>query len=131
MSGNLNQTNLIGRLGNDPELRYTQNQTPVCNFSLATTEKFKQGDDWKEETEWHRVVVYGKAAENCNKYLRKGSSAYICGKNKTRSWENKEGFTVYTTEVIAREVQFLGSKNDNANSNDPAPQPDSSGGSPY
>jgi single-strand DNA-binding protein len=107
----INKVILIGNLGRDPELRYTQGQIPVCNFTLATTENWKDKAGQKQErTEWHRVVVWGSQAENVSKYLRKGRQVYVEGSLTTRSWEDKEGQKRNTTEVRAQTVQFLGSK---------------------
>lgn len=104
----INKVLLIGRLGQDPELKYTPSGTPVCNFSLATSENWADKSGQKQErTEWHRVVVWGKLAELCNKYLAKGRQAYIEGSLQTRSWE-KDGQKKYTTEINAKNVQFLG-----------------------
>jgi len=107
----VNKVILIGRLGSDPELRYTQSQTPVCSFRVATSERRKgQDGDWKEFTEWHSVVVWGKTGENCNQYLKKGRQVFIEGRISTRKWQDKDGRDRYTTEVIANNVQFLGEK---------------------
>jgi single-strand DNA-binding protein len=95
-------------LGADPELRYTQSQTPVATLSIATTHYKGEGENKEEQTEWHRVVVWGRQAENCNKYLSKGRSVYVEGRLQTRSWDDKSGVTRYTTEIIAQQVQFLG-----------------------
>ena len=103
-----NRVTLLGNLGQDPELRYTQNQTAVASFSLATTEYRKSADGGSQSvTDWHRVVVWGKQAENCNKYLRKGKTVFIEGKLQTRNWEDKNGQKHRTTEVVAVLVQFL------------------------
>ena len=108
----VNKAILVGNLGKDPELRYTQSGQPVANFSIATTEKWQGKDgNTEERTEWHKIVVWGKSAENCQKYLAKGSSVYIEGSLQTRKWEDKDGQERYTTEVRADRVQFLGSKN--------------------
>ena len=104
----LNKAMIIGNLGADPELRYTQEGRPVCNFSLATTEKWKDKEgNQQERTEWHKVVVWGKQAENCEKYLSKGRQAYVEGNIQTRDWEDQDGNKRYTTEIVARTVQFL------------------------
>ncbi len=105
----VNKVILIGNLGRDPELRYTQSGQAVANFNIATTDKFsdKEGNP-QERTEWHRVVVWGRQAETCAQYLSKGRSAYIEGSLQTRDWEDKEGIKRYTTEIRAQRVQFLG-----------------------
>lgn len=105
----VNKVILLGRLGQDPELKYTPGGTPVCNFSLATTEAWTDKSGQKQEkTEWHRVVVWGKLAELCNQYLAKGRQAFLEGKLQTRSWDDKDGNKRYTTEVLASTVQFVG-----------------------
>jgi single-strand DNA-binding protein len=109
----VNVVHLVGRLGQDPELRYTQGGTPVGNFSLATGRKWKDKEGKiNEETEWHKVVVWNKQAENCKEYLGKGSQAYVQGRLQTRKWEDKDGKDRWTTEVVANYVEFLDSKGD-------------------
>ncbi len=104
----LNKVMLIGNLGSDPEVRYTQGGAAVANFNIATNEKWtnKQGEP-QERTEWHKIVVWGRVAENCGKYLSKGRSVYVEGSIQTREWDDKDGNKRYTTEVNARTVQFL------------------------
>ncbi len=111
----INKVMLLGRLGNDPEVKHTPTGQAVCNFSMATSEKWtdKQGQK-QEKTEWHRVVVWGKLAEICGQYLGKGRETFIEGKIVTRAWEDKEGNKRYTTEIVANNVQFIGG-NPNAN----------------
>jgi single-strand DNA-binding protein len=111
----VNKVILVGNLGNDPELRYTGGGTPVCNFSIATTDQWtdKTSGQKKESTEWHRIVAWRKLAEICGEYLSKGRQVYIEGKLQTRSWE-KEGITRYTTEIVASDVQFLGARKKDA-----------------
>lgn len=111
MSG-VNKVILVGRLGADPEVKTVgQNQT-VARLSLATSESWTGKDGQKQErTEWHRVVVWGRQAENCAKHLSKGRQVYIEGKLQTRSWEDPQGAKRYTTEVNASQVQFLGGGN--------------------
>lgn len=106
----VNKVILVGNLGADPEKRYLGSGQPVCNLRMATTERWtdKQGNK-QERTEWHRVVVYGPQAENCEKYLSKGRQVYVEGSIRSRQWEDQQGNTRYTTEVIAQRVQFLGS----------------------
>lgn len=105
----VNKVILIGNLGADPEKRYLGSGQAVCNLRMATSERWtdKQGNK-QERTEWHRVVVYGPQAENCEKYLAKGRQVYVEGSIRTRQWEDQQGNTKYTTEVIAQRVQFLG-----------------------
>jgi len=105
----LNKVMLIGNLGRDPEIRYTTGGQAVANFTLATTEKYtNKAGDKKEDTEWHRIVAWGRLAEICGEYLTKGRMVYIEGSIKTRSWEDKEGNTKWTTEIVARNMQMLG-----------------------
>jgi single-strand DNA-binding protein len=106
----VNKVLLIGRLGQDPELKYTPSGSAVTNFSIATTESWNDKSGQKQErTEWHRIVVWGKLAELCNQYLAKGRQAFIEGALQTRSWDDQaSGQKRYTTEINARNVQFLG-----------------------
>src|ERR671934_122128 len=108
MAGSVNKVILIGNLGRDPEVRYTPSGQAVANFTVATNEAWTDKSGQKQErTEWHRVVVWGKAAENCGEYLSKGRQVYIEGRLQTREWTNKEGAKQYTTEVVANQVVFL------------------------
>lgn len=104
----LNKAMIIGNLGDDPELRYTQSGTPVANLSIATNRRWTndQGQQ-QEETEWHRIVVFGRQAENCAEYLDKGSQVYVEGRIQTREWTDQGGNDRRTTEIVARNVQFL------------------------
>jgi single-strand DNA-binding protein len=108
----INKVILIGNLGRDPEVRYTPNGNAVCNVSVATTRawKNKESGEKQEETEWHRVVFYDRLAEIAGEYLKKGRSVYVEGRLKTRKWTDKEGKEQYTTEVVATEMQMLGSR---------------------
>lgn len=109
----LNKAMIIGRLGQDPEVRYTQSNTAVANLSVATSERYKDSTgEWKENTEWHRVVAWGRLAEICQEYLKKGSQVYIEGPIQTRKWEDKDGQTRYTTEIKALTLTMLDSKGD-------------------
>lgn len=116
----VNKVILIGRLGNDPEIKTLQNDSKVANFSLATSDVWydKETGEKKEATEWHRVVVWGKKAELVEKYLQKGSEVYLEGKLKTRSWE-KDGITRYATEIVLQEyngqINFIGSRQSSQN----------------
>jgi single-strand DNA-binding protein len=106
----VNKVLLIGRLGNNPEIRYTNGGTAVANFNIATSENWNDKNGQKQErTEWHRIVVWGKLAELCEKYLAKGRQCYVEGRLQTRSWDDKDGNKRYTTEVVASSIQFLGS----------------------
>ena len=105
----VNKAILIGNLGRDPELRYTQNGQAVVNFTLATSERWTDKTGEKQErTEWHRIVAWGKTGELCAEYLSKGRNVYIEGRIQTREWEDKEGAKRWTTEINAQTVQFLG-----------------------
>lgn len=101
---------IVGNLGKDPELKYLESGQAVCNFSVATSEKWKDKDgNGQQRTEWHRINVWGKQAEACGKYLKKGSKVYLEGKIKTREWE-KDGQKHYATEIHALDVKFLSEK---------------------
>jgi len=109
----VNKVILVGRLGRDPELRYTQGGQAVANFTLATNEYFNNRDGERQErTEWHRVVTWGKQAEFCSNYLSKGRQIYVEGRLQTREWEDKAGEKRRTTEIVAMTVQALGSRGD-------------------
>ena len=107
----VNKVILVGNLGRDPELRYIPSGQAVANFTLATNDRWrdKEGNN-QERTEWHRIVVWGKSAENCAQYLQKGRSVYVEGRLQTREWEDKDGNKRQTTETIAQTVQFLGGR---------------------
>ena len=122
----VNKVLVLGRLGKDPEVRYLQDGKAVANFSVATSEEWKDKatGEKKERVEWHRIVVFGRLAEICGEYLKKGSQAYFEGKNQTRSWE-KDGVTHYTTEIIVQNMQML----DRASDTQPSgPRSDDQGG---
>lgn len=107
----LNRVMIIGRLGADPELRYTQGGQAVCSLRIATDESYTDRNGNRvESTEWHRVVAFQRAAENCNQYLSKGSLVYVEGKLATRKWTDQNGQERYTTEIRADRVQFLDRK---------------------
>jgi len=107
----VNKVLLIGNLGQDPEVKFLPNGNAVCNFSIATTEKWKRKDGSdNEKTEWHRIVIFGKLAEIAGQYLKKGKQVYIEGKIQTRQWEDKDGNKRYTTEIIANQMTMLGGK---------------------
>ena len=109
-SNDLNRCEFIGRLGRDPEVRYSASGDAVCNFSIAVGYKYGE----KESTEWVRIVTFKKLAGICGDFLRKGSQVYIAGRMTTRKWQNKDGVDQYTTEVIADQMQMLGGKSDDA-----------------
>ncbi|MGE4543386.1 MAG: single-stranded DNA-binding protein [Pedobacter sp.] len=105
----VNKVILVGNLGKDPELRYTASGTAVANFSLATTERYKDRDgNSQEKTEWHNIVVWRQLAEICGKYLTKGKQIYIEGKIQTRSYDDRDGNKRYITEIVVDQMQMLG-----------------------
>lgn len=106
----LNKVQIIGRLGKDPELRYTSNGVAVATLSVATNSRYKDGEEWKDQTEWHRVVLWERTAEVAGEYLKKGSQVYIEGRLQTRSYDDKEGVKRYTTEIVGRDLILLGGK---------------------
>ena len=107
----VNKVILVGRLGQDPDVRYMPNETAVCNFSIATSRSYKDKAGEKvEQTEWHRIVMFGKLAEIAKEYLKKGSQVFLEGRLQTRKWQTKEGQDRYTTEVVADSMQMLGGK---------------------
>jgi len=112
MARGVNKVILVGNLGKDPEVRYMSNGNAVCNVTLATSEswKDKQTGEQKDKTEWHTIVFYRRLAEIAGEYLKKGSQVYIEGKLQTRKWQDKSGNDRYTTEIIASEMQMLGSR---------------------
>ena len=121
MSG-VNKAIIIGNLGNDPEVRYLPNGDAVANFTVATSEtwKDKQSGEKKEATEWHRCVAFRKQAEIIEQYLKKGSKVFVEGKLQTRSWE-QDGVKKYSTEIVVKEFQFLDSRSETGNSREQAP----------
>lgn len=113
----LNKAMVIGRLGADPDVRYTQSNTAVATMSVATTERYKdRNGELQENTEWHRIVAWGRLAEICQQYLKKGSLVYFEGPIQTREWEDKEGQKRYTTEIKALNMQMLDSRGDSGGS---------------
>lgn len=122
----INKAIIVGNLGQDPEIRYTQDGTAVTTFRVATSENWtdKQTGEKRERTEWHRIVAWRRLGEICGQYLSKGRQVYVEGKLQTRSWE-QDGVTRYTTEIVANTVQFLGNRDDSGG----RPRPAGSGGS--
>lgn len=122
----LNKATIIGNLGKDPEVRFTPGGQAVANFTVATNEKWKDkgSGEAQERTEWHRIVVWGKQAESCGQYLKKGRSVYVEGRIQTREWTNKEGQKQYTTEINASQVLFLGGKGESGTASESAPLSD-------
>lgn len=113
MSGSINKVILIGRLGKDPEVKYTPNGAPVAKFSLATDEAFKdRSGEQQKRTEWHNIVAWNKLAEICGEYLTKGKQVYIEGSIRSRQWEDQSGNKRTSYEIVARDMKMLGSKAD-------------------
>jgi single-strand DNA-binding protein len=112
MARGVNKAIILGSLGQDPDIRYTAGGAAVANISIATNEQWKdkESGEMQERTEWHRVVFFGRLAEIVGEYLRKGSQVYVEGRIQTRKWQDKEGKDRYTTEIVANEMQMLGSK---------------------
>ena len=126
MSKGVNKAIIIGNLGKDPDVRYTQSGTAVANFSVATSESWKdqQTGDKQEQTEWHNIVIWGKLAEIAGEYLKKGSKVFLMGKLQTRKWKDKEGNDKYTTEIVANEMQMLdGVQQSSASNNNERAEP--------
>jgi single-strand DNA-binding protein len=113
----VNKAILIGRLGADPEVRYTNTGTPVATFNMATSFNFtNKNGERTDKTEWHRIVAFGKLGEICGEYLAKGKQVYIEGRLQTREWEDREGNKRRTTEIVAQSMQMLGSAGDQVRS---------------
>ena len=111
MARGINKVILVGNIGKDPETRYMPNGKAVTNFSVATSESWKDANgDKQERTEWHNVVLFEKLAEIAAEYLHKGSQVYIEGSLRTRKWQDKEGKDRYTTEIVGRDMQMLGGR---------------------
>jgi single-strand DNA-binding protein len=106
----VNKVIIVGNLGRDPEIKYTQSNVPVANFSVATSEswKDKNSGEWQEKTEWHRVVAWRHLAERAERYLKKGKQVYVEGRLETRKWTGQDGVEKYTTEIIADQLMLLG-----------------------
>lgn len=118
MASGINKVILIGRLGKDPEVRYTTSGGAVTNFTMATSESWTdKGGQKQERTEWHRIVVWGKLGELCGQYLAKGRQAFVEGRLQTREWQDKDNNKRYTTEIVAMNVQFLGGAGERAGAN--------------
>lgn len=112
MARGINKVILVGNLGKDPEIRYTASGAAIANITIATTESWrdKQSGEKQEKTEWHRVVFFSRLAEIVGEYLKKGSQVYVEGRLQTRKWQDKSGQDRYTTEIVANEMQMLGSR---------------------
>ena len=112
MARGVNKVILIGNLGKDPEIRHTKDGTAVASFSLATTWASSRDGETNEHTEWHRIVAWRRLAEICGEYLHKGKQVYIEGYLQTKEWEDRDGNTRYTTEIVAQNMQMLGGRGD-------------------
>ena len=112
MARGVNKAIIVGTLGQDPEVRYTANGSPVANLRVATNESWKdrQTGEQQERTEWHSIVMFGRLAEIAQQYLKKGSQAYFEGRIQTRKWQDQSGNDRYTTEIVANEMQMLGGR---------------------
>ena len=134
MARGVNKAIIVGNLGQDPEVRYTASGTAVTNVSVATTDSWKdrQSGEQKERTEWHRVVFFSPLAEIAAEYLKKGSQVYIEGRIQTEKWQDKDGNDRWTTKIVARDMNMLGSRGGGDIQGGPAPDsssaPESSGG---
>ena len=117
MARGLNKVMLIGNLGNDPEIRHTNNGMAVATLSLATAESWKdrESGEMRDKTEWHRVVYFGRVAEVAEQYLKKGSQIYVEGRIQTRKWQDRDGNDRYTTEIVGNDMQMLGGSRRNDN----------------
>ena len=122
MARGVNKVILIGNLGNDPDIRYTASGAAVANITLATAESWrdKESGEQQERTEWHRIVFFSRLAEIVGEYLRKGSQIYVEGRLQTRKWQDKEGHDRYTTEIVANEMQMLGSRSGGSSNYEPS-----------
>jgi len=130
MGKSINKVILVGRLGRDPEMKYTSGGTPFCRFSIATDDNWtdKGSGEKQERTEWHSIVVWDRLAEICNQYLTKGRLVYIEGSLQTREWDDKEGVKRKTTEVRARDMVMLGGGGSGGEGGSMPSRPDSGGG---
>lgn len=125
MARGINKVILVGQLGRDPEVRYTQAGKAVANLSIATSEQWKdkQTGEKKESTEWHRVIMWGRLGEIAGEYLSKGAQVYVEGKLQTRKWQDQSGQDRYTTEILANQMQMLGGGNSGGQSPGKSGQP--------
>ena len=126
----VNKAIIVGNLGKDPEMRYMPSGDAICNFSVATTDSWKDKNGEKQEkTEWHRISMFGKLAEIAGEYLKKGSQVYLEGRLQTRKWQDKDGHERYTTEIVADRMQMLGSRSGGGNSFEVVDKPAGGGSS--
>lgn len=112
----VNKVFLIGNLGKDPDVKFTPSGVQIGKFSIATSERFKRGDNWEEKTDWHNIVLFGRQAEYAGQYLKKGMTVFIEGKISTRTWDDDNGVRKYITEIIGNSVKNLSPRKDNDNS---------------
>ncbi len=120
--GTINKVILIGRLGKDPDMRYAPSGTAIASFSLATNHNSKDAEgNWQTQTEWHNVKTFGRQAEFVGEYLKKGRLAFVEGRLQTSSWEDQNGQKKYKTEILAQDIQLLGSRSDNEAQESTAP----------
>lgn len=124
----VNKVIIVGNLGRDPEARFTQSGTAICKLSVAVTERMKDGDAWKDETEWMRVTVFGKTAENAAQYLQKGRQVYVEGRLKSSKYTDKDGVEKTSVEIIANNVVFLAGGGDDKGGKSKAPAAPPAGG---
>ena len=128
MAKSLNRAEIIGRLGQAVELRYSQSGVAVANISVATSHNIKRNDVWEEETSWHKVVIFGKTAEACEKYLSKGSQIFVEGRLQTKSWTPDDGIKRWSTEIVANSIIFLDSKQGQKQDRPPSPPAEADSG---
>jgi len=119
----VNKAIILGRLGKDPETKFTPGGLQITNFSVATSKNYKIGDDWREKTEWHNIVMFNNQAENAAERLKKGNMVYIEGEIQTRSWEDDKGGKHYKTEIVGNMFRNLSPKEESSQSNQQPPQP--------
>ena len=112
----VNKVFLIGNLGKDPDVKFTPSGVQIGKFSIATSERFKRGDNWEEKTDWHNIVLFGRQAEYAGEYLKKGMTVFIEGKISTRTWDDENGVRKYITEIIGNSVKNLSPRKDTSGS---------------
>jgi single-strand DNA-binding protein len=108
MARGVNKVILVGNVGKDPEVRYTQTGTAVATFSLATSDRIKRNDQWEDRTEWHNIVAWGRTAETCGQWVKKGTQLFVDGRIQTRKWQDRDGNNRYTTEIVVNQMLLLG-----------------------
>ena len=110
----VNKVFLIGNLGKDPDVKFTPSGVQIAKFSMATSERFKRGDNWEEKTDWHNIVLFGRQAEYVGEYLKKGMTVFLEGKISTRTWDDENGIRKYITEIIGNSVKNLSPRRDSS-----------------